>query len=121
MIDTNTNICVRCNEKISNPICPFCLSRDINQWLKGQESGVKKEIEKEIKNKLKNNTHSKECVICGYGSVYMCPPCFLELIYNRLKNIASPETRLEFLRLFNFDSEHGDYTKEKIELEEAIE
>lgn len=121
---------MECGAEIIDPICPFCLASEIEYWLKEREEGeyadgedidgegVIAKVREKVDDLLEHNTGSGECIVCNHNSVYLCPHCFHEAIYDSLKS-ASNETKLEFLRIFN-SSPRCDYcSEEKLKLEET--
>ena len=120
----NYDACLECNEAIYNPLCHVCLSQEIKQWLREQENQrIRKSLIAEISRFLKSNEELAEspqavrCVACGKNSVILCPYCFTEIIYKKLKSLTnSKKLQADFLSLFNFDFEHTGYTKDAEEL-----
>ena len=114
---------MECNEAIYNPLCHACLAGEIRQWLDAHGSGeIKKKLGAGIKSSLRAIENSLEkfsdvkCVACK-GEVFLCPYCFTEKVYKKLKAIArSRKAQKEFLSLFNFDFEHTGYSKDAEEL-----
>lgn len=113
---SHTNVlCLECGEEIFNPLCPKCLSREIDAWLEFQHGKIKKTVKNEIKKILKvNKEHDyTKCIICRRKDVFLCPCCFTERIYNKLKKArVNPKILNNFLTLFNFDLEHTGYSKD---------
>ncbi len=114
--DTNARLCMECKEAIFNPLCPSCITREINSWLQ-QYPKVKKKINGRVddfvnKNKFLKNKGEK-CVVCRRDSVFLCPYCFTEFVLSELKKLKISRSLVrEFLQLFNFDFEHTGYYKE---------
>jgi hypothetical protein len=78
-------------------------------------SDIKKTVKGEIKKILEvNKEHNyTKCILCKRKDVFLCPYCFTERIYNRLKNARINSKILSnFLTLFNFDLEHTGYSKD---------
>jgi len=110
---TTNVLCLECGEEIFNPLCPRCLSREIDIWLESQQSKIKKAVKDEIKKILKvNKEHDyTKCILCKKKDVFLCPYCFTERIYNKLKSARiNPKLLGNFLTLFNFDLEHTGYS-----------
>lgn len=104
--------CMECKEEIFNPICPSCLSAEIRDWLVDKPKKVINIVEKEIEKILMFKTNKKGCIRCD-GDTFMCPYCFTERVYLKLKKEKiSREILKEFLTLFNFDLEHTGYSKD---------
>ena len=103
---------MECKEEIFNPICPSCLSQEVRDWLVGKEKRIIKIVEKELGKILMFKTNKKGCIRCD-SDTFMCPYCFTERIYLKLKKEkATREILKEFLTLFNFDLEHTGYSKD---------
>ncbi|MEM4230530.1 MAG: hypothetical protein QXF25_01515 [Candidatus Pacearchaeota archaeon] len=123
MIRTYTNVlCLECGEEIFNPLCPKCLAREIEVWLESHSSKIKTIVKNEIKKILKFNkehNHTK-CILCKKKDVFLCPYCFTERIYNKLKNAKVNSKILNnFLTLFNFDLEHTGYSKDLAKFDDS--
>ena len=98
--------CLECNRAIHNPLCPECISREFEQWIEDYPL-LKKKVMPELRKFLKNHEKFKEdcaiCVKCNNKSVYMCMPCFADVLYGFLEeNKASKKIKEEFLEMFNF-------------------
>ena len=110
--------CLDCNEPTSNPLCPSCLTLQIEAWLSSLSSyPLKNEILKEIKDYVKKTNNlagnSTVCVSCGKPRASLCPYCFTNYVFNLLKRIKANRIILkEFLQFFNYDFEHISYSKE---------
>ena len=109
------NFCLECHEEIFNPLCPVCLSGEIRQWLKDKSSKVKSVVNTEIKRMLtlaRYDDYTK-CVSCMRNKTFMCPYCFTERIYSKLKEKGiDKKILMEFLEIFNFDLEHTGYSRD---------
>jgi len=111
----NQNFCLECKEEIFNPLCPVCLAREIKQWLQDKSAKVKSVANTEIKRILtlsRYNDYTK-CISCMQNKTFMCPYCFTERIYIKLKEKHTDKKILmEFLEIFNFDLEHTGYSRD---------
>ena len=111
------HICDICSEVITNPLCPFCLTVEIEAWLTLYPS-LRQELLprlniylKKINNKITN--YGSQCIKCKNERACVCPYCFTEYVYNELQKINAEKLILrEFLEFFNFDLDHTGYTKE---------
>lgn len=110
-------LCRECKEAIFNPLCPRCLSGEINSWLCSYPSlrilktKITTKINKLVNNKSFNN--GNKCAVCKKNSAFLCPYCFTKLVLDELKKEGAPNSVLkEFLQFFNFDFEHTGYSKE---------
>jgi len=112
--------CLECGEAIFNPICPNCIAYEFEQWISKYpqlESPVSKIINKFLREHEKLNQSSRECILCGNKSAYLCPYCFTEFLLNVLKVVRADKKALaEFLQLFNYDFDHTGYYLEGEEL-----
>ncbi|MBT7101978.1 hypothetical protein HN935_00525 [archaeon] len=109
------NNCISCNENITHPLCPNCISKAFNQWTK------KFPEHHELKGKLnifmRHHNHIKgkstTCVVCNKNDVHVCPYCFTEHLYKLVKEAGlGVRAMTEFLFIFNFDFEHKGYSQE---------
>ncbi len=110
--------CVNCREAIFNPICPSCLTIQIEAWLSSLSSypprtkilaRIKQYVEKT--NNLAGN--STICISCKKPRASLCPSCFTEYVFNLLKKMKVHRTILqEFLQFFNYDFERTRYSEE---------
>ncbi|MFH1307510.1 MAG: hypothetical protein ABIH72_01530 [archaeon] len=115
MLINNDITCIECKEAIYNPLCPFCLAEGVEAWLENKTTTVRRVVANEIKRVLRARkfSNSVQCVACNQNRTFLCPYCFTEVIYYKLKEIkVSQEVLEEFMALFNFDFEHGGYYKD---------
>jgi len=93
--------CVVCQEAITNPICPECLQKEIEQWLVDKN--------KSLVPKLRNYTEifgsyrheGTECVICG-NDMKVCAHCYCKDVYELFSDDLGQDAD-EFLYSFNFE------------------
>ena len=113
-------LCDVCSEAVTNPICPSCLTIEIQAWLT-HYPGLKNEIMpllhkylKDIDDKINEST---KCIICKDKKAASCPYCFTEYVLRQLRKINANKIILkEFIEFFNFDLHHTGYTKGAEEL-----
>jgi hypothetical protein len=106
------SLCMECKEEIFNPICPSCLSQEMRDWLAGKSKKVFSIVEQELSKIMLSKTNKKGCLKCS-SDLFLCPYCFTERIYLRLKKEKAPKEILrEFLTFFNYDLEHTGYSKD---------
>lgn len=112
---------MECNEAIYNPLCHVCLAGEIKQWLNEQKNKeVAKSLNAELINLVKSfqgldkpNIENIKCVACSKNTTILCPYCFTEIVYKKLKSLTkSKKMQADFLSLFNFDFEHTGYSKD---------
>lgn len=113
-------LCIACGEIIQNPICPECLGVEVEEWLEDKKRlpGLKKEIMSSIKNLVGRgkNIAGLRCITCSHESAFICPYCFTEKVYRKLKlKKAGSEILMSFLETFNFDFSHKGYNEELYE------
>jgi len=110
--------CLNCHEVISNPLCPECLSFQMEVWLSSLSSyPLKDKILKRIKDYVKATNNLEDdatpCVVCGKPQASLCPYCFTNYIFALLKCLrVHREILREFLQFFNYDFEHIGYSKD---------
>ena len=89
------NGCIVCNEIITNPICPDCLSERMRYWLDENNSKLGKDV------KGFHLEGPTKCIFCGTGMA-ICAHCFSRDIYDYLeendRNLAA-----EFAARFDFE------------------
>jgi len=109
--------CSICHEPVFNPLCPTCITEQINAWLTQYPNYH--ELRDHLLPKLhsfikKSERNTTQCIKCKKARVSICPYCFTEHVLNELKTLGVHKIVLkEFLMFFNFDFEHkGNFTKE---------
>ena len=114
-------MCDVCSEAITNPLCPECLTMEIEAWLTlypNLRSELLPKIQQflnEIEDKLIHDT--TQCIKCGEKKTAICPYCFTDFVLKHLKKINANKIVLtEFFEFFNFDLDHKGYSKEAEEL-----
>lgn len=109
-------LCDICSEAVTNPICPSCLTSEIEAWLT-----LYPDLRQELLHKLydyldmidNKPSDSTRCIKCKSNAVAVCPYCFTWKVLNELKNIKANKIILkEFLDFFNYDFEHLDFWQE---------
>ncbi|MFA5174368.1 MAG: hypothetical protein WC438_04265 [Candidatus Pacearchaeota archaeon] len=114
--------CSLCHEPVSNPICPSCITAQIEAWLTiypNYHQLRAKLMPKVNKFLRKNLEYGAMCIKCNEKRASVCPYCFTEFVLNELREMNVNKTVLkEFLIFFNFDLEHKGYYKEAEELGE---
>lgn len=76
-----TDLCTSCVQIITNPICPYCFSKQVVMWLRDKKLSPQKIAR--IKNLLRHlvkeaeeNPSDINCIICGSKRVNLCMHCF---------------------------------------------
>ena len=88
--------CIVCNEGITNPICPECLGRELEQWL--HENGMDYPIWPP--KRTKRNDPKTRCIICG-NDMELCAHCFTSDVYEAVLE-KRPELKEDYLRSFDY-------------------
>jgi hypothetical protein len=114
--------CLDCHESVFNPICPECLSLQIEAWLSSISSyPLKQKIMKRLHDYILATENlvprSTQCIVCKRNTASICPYCFTNYVFILLKCMhAHREILREFLQFFNYDFDHTGYTKDAEEL-----
>ena len=94
-------MCVLCDEAITNPICLDCLERGMEQWALGIKPSIIQILRINAK-MLKAYTHKgTTCVVCR-KNINVCAHCFCKEIYGWLQ-AEHPEIAESFLVCFNYE------------------
>ncbi len=106
--------CLDCGEPIQNLLCPNCIAKHFEQWL-NKYPKLKNKILKQVKKFI--NAHNYDdystCSACGKNTVYNCPYCFIEYLFELLKEQnATSEALKSFFEFFNYDFGHLGYSQE---------
>ncbi len=109
--------CDICSEAVTNPLCPICLTGEVEAWLTlyptlGKEllPKLKKYLER-VENKIVDST---QCIKCKNKKASICPYCFIDHVFGELKKINENKRIFrEFLQFFNYESEVPDPHKAK--------
>ncbi len=102
-------VCEICGEAITNPLCPVCLTTEINAWLTLYPD-LRKELipklQKYLKRVKEDITNSTQCIKCKNKRASICPYCFTAYVLGELKKLNINKIILkEFLEFFNFRNE----------------
>ena len=109
-------LCSICSQAVTNPLCPSCLTTEMEAWLtmypdlrNALMDRLKKLLDR-VKYKFEN---SNACIKCDDKKASICPYCFTEYVFRQLKSMdVNHRVLKEFLQFFNFDFEHDGYYKE---------
>jgi len=110
--------CLDCREAVYHPLCPTCLSLQVDAWLSSLSTyPLKEKILKNMKLYVEKTNNlagdSTICISCKKPRASLCPYCFTEYIFNLLKDMKVNRIILkEFLQFFNYDFEHTGYSEE---------
>ena len=103
--------CVLCEEYITNPLCPTCISEQVIDWLGERMPNLVKEFKQESVSLSLGLFNNNSCIKCK-GFMDICTYCYTEHVLEWLqsKNV-SEDLISEFLRFFHFDLERKGYSK----------
>lgn len=109
--------CDVCSEAVTNPLCPVCLTGEIEAWLTFYPD-LKEEILPKLKKyleRIENKiTASTSCIKCKKARTSICPYCFIDYVEGELKKLNVIPTILEeFNQFFDFDGQVPDVHKAK--------
>jgi hypothetical protein len=109
-------MCDICSEAVTNPLCPNCLSTEIEAWLTLYPDLRKKLLPKLnlFLNQIEHKPFSSTvCIKCNNKRASLCPYCFTDKVLNELKKLHANKIVLkEFFQFFNFDFDHTGYSYE---------
>ena len=113
-------LCDVCSEAVTNPICPSCLTTEIEAWLTlypNLKQALLPRLTNFINKTEDRSLDSTECIICHNKRAAACPYCFTQKVLTELKKIHADKMILkEFFEFFNFDFDHNGYSKEAEDL-----
>ena len=101
--------CEICHEPITNPLCPACLTAEINIWSTNYPN-IRKELIPALNRYLetlkKQTKEAVQCIKCNKVEFSICPFCFARKVLDGLEEIeASKIVKKEFLQFFNYGFE----------------
>ena len=107
------NLCVKCSQIISNPVCERCHISEVRQWLRDLSVGAipRKLVLEKVQKELTPETFNDDsCVICGKETLSTCSYCFFLTVARVLKELNFPDKEVaKFLEVFNYRHGHDDY------------
>ena len=110
----DNDLCVKCLEPISNPVCVNCYMKEIISWMDDEEmdplakSIVSSAIERRTRTDTDNYT---KCVLCKKENLTLCSYCFFLISIRTLNELNFPRDKIEkFLEIFNYRITHSDYS-----------
>ena len=121
LLGSEQNSCNNCNDVIVHPLCPFCVSLQMKAWLTYHPSlnnrlfpNIREYLNK-IKDKFEN--HGTNCIKCMDKKAAICPGCFTENIFRKLRGMNTKKSILqEYYDFFNYDLDRTKYTDEAEQL-----
>lgn len=104
------NQCKQCKEAVTNPVCPECLERQIEDWLLRRRPEIVSELKEKTDKHVFVESGKTKCIICD-KRMDICSYCYTEDLFHWLKEV---DTSLlsEFLTYFDFDERNQGYRKE---------
>ncbi len=100
--------CTQCEEVITNPVCPHCLSEEMEQWL--HEQGAREVVEVvSVFTSGVARRGSVSCILCN-RPMHLCTYCYTEEVLCFIKH----DERLlsQYLTYFNYDLHHFGWEQE---------
>ena len=107
------NLCVKCSEAITNPICGRCHMQQVQHWLRDINVNpiLGKLIAGKIKQEVAKDTlNETTCIVCGKETLSSCSYCFFLAVTRVLQELNFPLNIVEnFLEIFNYRHSHEEY------------
>ena len=97
------NMCVMCEEAITNPICPACLQEGVQQWLMEQRQDELVHEVQELTRCTFANNGDTFCIKCD-NLMSLCAYCYTKEVFGLIKH--HPDLVESYLTYFNYDLEH---------------
>lgn len=110
-------LCEICGEVVTTPLCPVCLTGEIEAWTTLYPN-LRKDLLPKLKRYLKNldneGISSTGCIKCNNERTSLCPYCFSDFALGALKKVSpNPQIIREFIEFFDFDNEPPNPHKAK--------
>lgn len=102
--------CVQCEEVITNPLCPVCLQKGVQQWLGDEHNDV---LSREVSLMTDNALGETPCIRCG-SPMGLCVYCYTKDVFDLVKRY--PVLLRSYLSYFNFDLHHLGWEREAREI-----
>jgi hypothetical protein len=101
--------CDICSEAITNPLCPLCLTGEVEAWLTLYPN-LSKELLPRLKKYLEDMENRvidyTQCIKCNNKQTNICPYCFTDHILGELKKLKANKVIFkEFLQFFNYEGD----------------
>src|SRR3989344_6629606 len=84
--------CEICNEPITNPICPVCLSAEIDIWSTNYPN-LRRELVPRLKKLLRRiqqrTNDAVQCIKCNEKRIFVCPYCFIRDVLVELDGLEA--------------------------------
>ena len=104
MPKTTNEVCVICDEAITNPICPECLINEMQLWAYELDPKLADIIGEMIFVFSSYEHPLSSCVVCGKRT-NICPHCVAKEIY---EHVAARDEELAplFVKRFNYELDY---------------
>jgi len=111
--------CEICGEAVTTPLCPVCLSVEIDAWTTLYPN-LRNELLPKIRKylgRIRESIHnSTKCIKCKRARTYICPYCFIDFVEGELKKLElNSLVLIEFMDFFDFDTQIPNPHKAKWE------
>ena len=111
------HMCEVCNEIVTNPLCPECLTTEIRAWVTLYPDLSRVLVPRLLRYLKKVDDESPlkgvKCIKCKKSRTFVCPYCFTNYVQKELARLETNRIVLrEFLDFFNFDQDNPDYYRE---------
>jgi hypothetical protein len=107
------NLCTKCSQVITNPVCERCHTSELKQWLRDLNIGAiprKLVLDKVAKEMTPETFNDDMCIVCGEETLSTCSYCFFLTVARVLKEMNFPDRVVaRFLEVFNYRHGHEDY------------
>jgi len=100
------DLCTNCVQVITNPICPYCFSKQVLNWLRDKDvpsyrlSNIKRYL-KALIIEAEETPSNIRCIICGSKRVNLCMHCFTNKASKIVERNADNEVMNDFYEDFN--------------------
>ncbi len=96
------NVCIACQEAITNPVCQDCLEKEIEVWLRKREPRLIPSLKKQTKEfkTITDYSNNLPCLFCK-NNMNSCAYCYTNFIEEWLRK-KYPRLVPEFKLFFDF-------------------
>lgn len=78
-------ICLDEHSPLHTTFCHECLAKQLKSWMRDKPEKIKQIIESELEKFEGVEINGKECIICKKHKIISCPYCFIDILYEKLK------------------------------------
>ena len=93
-------MCLVCEEDITNPICPDCIEKEICAWLSERDPELIPSVKSKGNDAL--TRWVTNCIICG-KNMGICGHCFSKEVLEVINNRNDKHLTNDFISFFNFE------------------